>query len=170
MRRPVTIGIVVVTHRIAAPAATIFDVLADPRNHRRLDGSGMVRSPVTHRRIRGVGDVFVMNMYVATIGHYQMINHVLDYEPHRRIGWEPRPGPGHPDAAANPLGWGQRWSYQIDPDSPTTALVAHGYDCTRAAPGHRARMIDGRVWLGAMTTSLGNLATLAAGHATHRTE
>ena len=28
---------------IAAPAATVFDILADPRQHPRIDGSGTVR-------------------------------------------------------------------------------------------------------------------------------
>ena len=42
----------------------------------------------------GVGDVFVMKMYFDELGEYHMINHVVEYEPDRRIGWEPEAGVG----------------------------------------------------------------------------
>jgi uncharacterized protein YndB with AHSA1/START domain len=81
-----------VSRRIGAPAATIFRVLADPRRHTELDGSGMLRGTVTMTPISGVGDVFVMKMYFSELGDYQMNNHVVEYEPDRRIGWEPAAG------------------------------------------------------------------------------
>ena len=39
--------------------------------------------------ISGVGDVFTMKMHNDEMGDYEMANHVVEYEPNRRIGWEP---------------------------------------------------------------------------------
>lgn len=47
-----------------------------------------------------MGDVFVMKMYFTELGEYEMNNHVVEYEPDRRIGWEPEAGRGHPNAAS----------------------------------------------------------------------
>ena len=44
--------------------------------------------------VRGVGDVFVMRMYFTELGNYHMINHVVEFERGRRIGWEPEAGRG----------------------------------------------------------------------------
>jgi hypothetical protein len=38
--------------------------------------------------ISGVGDVFVMKMYFAHLGDYEMNNHVVEYQQDRRIGWD----------------------------------------------------------------------------------
>jgi hypothetical protein len=89
---------VTVSRRISAPASAIFQLLADPGRHRDLDGSGMLRGVVPGPVICGVGDVFVMKMYFGELGDYQMINHVVEYEPGQRIGWEPEAGRGHPNA------------------------------------------------------------------------
>jgi hypothetical protein len=83
-----------VSRRIGATAAAIFGVLADPGRHVVLDGSGMVRGAVTATPICGVGDVFVMKMFFAELGDYEMNNHVVEYELDRRIGWEPEAGQG----------------------------------------------------------------------------
>ncbi|MFJ6216655.1 hypothetical protein ACIQGZ_25500 [Streptomyces sp. NPDC092296] len=94
--------VVVVSRRIGAPAAGIFRNLADPGRHPDLDGSGMLRGSVFDAVVSGVGDVFVMRMHNERYGDYEMNNHVIAYEPDRRIGWEPRPGrgqhSGHVDA------------------------------------------------------------------------
>ena len=60
-------------------------------------------------RISGVGDVFVMKMYFTELGEYEMNNHVVEYEPDRRIGWEPEAGARAPQCrlggfAADPPG------------------------------------------------------------------
>lgn len=47
-----------------------------------------------------MGDVFVMKMYFTELGEYEMNNHVVEYEPDRRIGSEPEAGRGHPNAAS----------------------------------------------------------------------
>jgi len=97
-----------VTRRINAPASRIFELLADPRRHPDLDGSAeftgdskMLQGAVSDELITGVGDVFVMRMYLEDVGDYLMINRVVDYEPNRRIGWEPAPATRrHPKTAS----------------------------------------------------------------------
>ncbi len=49
---------VTVSRRIKAAAGDIFRVLADPRRHLDIDGSGMLRGAVSEVMISGVGDVF----------------------------------------------------------------------------------------------------------------
>jgi hypothetical protein len=50
---------VAVSRRIATPAADMFLILADPRRHTDLDGSGMLRGAVSDGVVSTVGDVFV---------------------------------------------------------------------------------------------------------------
>ena len=154
MRAPVK-----VSRRIGAPAAMIFRVLADPRRHTELDGSGMLRGTVTMTPISGVGDVFVMKMYFSELGDYEMNNHVVEYEPDRRIGWEPEAGRGHPAAAAaaSERRWGQRWSYELVPDGHSATIVTEIYDCSLVPAATRRNMDDGEVWAGDMARTLERL-------------
>jgi hypothetical protein len=124
-----------------------------------LDGSGMVRGAVTTTPISGAGDVFVMKMYFAELGDYEMNNHVVEYELDRRIGWEPEAGRGHPGAAAEAGAgrWGHRWSYELIPDGPDATIVTEIYDCSRAPADARADMDDGEVWAEAMARTLERL-------------
>jgi uncharacterized protein YndB with AHSA1/START domain len=156
---------VAVSRRIAAPAHDIFQVLADPARHAEFDGSGSLRGPATTAVVSGVGDVFVMKMYFAHLGDYEMNNHVVEFEPDRRIGWEPEAGRGHPDAAPDrpgPARWGHRWTYELTPDGPDATIVTELYDCSRAPEQDRAEMDDGRVWAGAMADTLARLDALCA--------
>ncbi|GAB4106316.1 hypothetical protein GCM10028790_53350 [Micromonospora taraxaci] len=151
---------VAVSRRIAAPAADIFRILADPRRHTELDGSGMLRGAVSDRPIGAVGDVFVMRMYYSPYGDYEMNNHVVEYEVNRRIGWTPEPGRGHPDTApgATPLRrWGHRWAFELIPDGPAATIVTETYDCSPLPADERAAMDDGRSWITSMTATLERL-------------
>jgi len=154
-----------VSRRIGAPAAVIFRILADPRRHVELDGSGMVRGAVTTAPVSGVGNVFVMKMYFSELGDYEMNNHVVEYERERRIGWEPEAGRGHPGATADADGgrWGHRWSYELVPDGPNATIVTEIYDCSRAPAEARADMADGEVWAEAMARTLERLEAACAG-------
>ncbi len=150
-----------VSRRIEAPAAVIFRVLADPGRHLELDGSGMLRGAATTAPVSGVGDVFIMKMHFSELGDYEMNNHVVEYEPDRRIGWEPEAGRGHPDAAADQDGsrWGHRWSYELVPDGADATIVTEIYDCSRAPDAARSDMSDGKVWADAMARTLERLDT-----------
>jgi Polyketide cyclase / dehydrase and lipid transport len=149
-----------VSRRIAAPASTIFGVLADPVRHLELDGSQMLRGAVTTAPVTAVGDVFVMKMYFAALGDYEMNNHVVEFEQDRRIGWEPASGRGHPEEGG---AWGQRWSYELTPDGPGATVVTEIYDCSRVAAAERAGMKDGRVWMDSMAETLERLDRACTG-------
>ena len=157
---------VAVSRRICAPAHDIFQVLANPARHLEFDGSQSLRGAGSPALISGVGDVFVMKMYFPHLGDYEMNNHVVEYEPDRRIGWEPEAGRGHPSAAApgspDSARWGQRWSYQLTPDGPGATIVTEIYDCSQAPEGERAGMDNGKIWVEAMTETLERLDALCA--------
>jgi hypothetical protein len=156
---------VAVSRRICAPAHDIFQVLANPVRHPELDGSGSLRGAVSTTMIAGVGDVFVMKMYFAHLGDYEMNNHVVEYEQDRRIGWEPEAGRGHPATAPDSpdsTRWGQRWSYQLTPDGPDATVVTEIYDCSRAPGEERAGMDNGKVWIESMAKTLERLDALCA--------
>jgi RNA polymerase sigma-70 factor, ECF subfamily len=156
---------VAVSRRICAPAHDIFQILANPVRHLEFDGSGMLRGAVSTSTISGVGDVFVMKMYYSDLGDYEMNNHVVDYEPDRRIGWEPEAGRGHsrvgPDSS-EPARWGHRWAYRLTPDGPDATVVTETYDCSRAPEDKRAGMDNGKVWIESMTKTLERLDALCA--------
>jgi uncharacterized protein YndB with AHSA1/START domain len=152
-----------VSRRIEAPAARIFEVLADPRRHTDLDGSEMLRGAVSDDVITGVGDVFSMRMYLEEVGDYVMMNYVVEFEPNRRIGWEPAPG----DAAASedgeyPIGVpaGHRWSFELTPDGSDATIVTEVFDCSSASEELREATQNGETWIDSMATTLARLDSL----------
>ena len=52
-----------VSRRIEAPAALIFEILANPQRHMDFDGSDMLRGAVLDHPISDVGDTFTMKMH-----------------------------------------------------------------------------------------------------------
>ncbi len=160
-----------VSRRIEAPPEIIFAVLADPRRHLEIDGSGMLRGAASDGPVTGVGDVFVMRMYYSRLGDYDMNNHVVEFERNRRIGWEPEAGDSYPDVESQDAAerrWGHRWSYELTPDGPGATIVTETYDCGRVPADERVSMDDGRVWRAAMAETLERLdraSTLRHGEA-----
>jgi len=120
----------------------------------------MLRGAVSTAVVSGVGDVFVMKMYFSELGDYEMNNHVVEYEPNRRIGWEPEAGRGHPDAdpqSPAPARWGQRWTFELTPDGPDATIVTEIYDCSGAPEDERADIDNGNIWVESMTKTLERL-------------
>jgi uncharacterized protein YndB with AHSA1/START domain len=70
---------------IAAPAPTIFTILADPRQHARIDGSGTVRDAVDGPARLELGSTFGMKMKVGA--PYRTKNKVVEYDADRLIAW-----------------------------------------------------------------------------------
>ncbi|MEE1757608.1 hypothetical protein [Streptomyces sp. SP18BB07] len=156
-------AVVAVSRRIGAPAGDIFRILADSGRHPDLDGSRMLRGGVSDAVVSGVGDVFVMRMYYERYGDYEMINRVVEYEPGRRIGWEPRPGRGHPDATAPGAAWGHRWIFDLLPDEGGATVVTEIFDGSRMPEDKRAEVDSGRAWWQTqMLSTLDRLAELCA--------
>jgi uncharacterized protein YndB with AHSA1/START domain len=97
---------------VPAPAAAIFDVLADPAMHPVIDGSGTVRAPLPGNPVRlALGARFGMAMRI--VGNYRMTNEVVEFEEGRRIAW------CH-------IG-GARWRYELTP-APAGTLVRETFD------------------------------------------
>jgi hypothetical protein len=152
---------VTASRRIEAPAGALFRLLADPARHLDLDGSGMLRGAVADAGLSGVGDVFVMRMHYEPYGDYEMRNHLVEFEPDRRIAWEPRPGRGHPDATAPAAAWGHRCAFDLHPDGPEATLVTETFDGSRLPRNRRAEVHSGQAWWRAqMGITLDRLATL----------
>ena len=119
------------SRRIEAPVAIIFDILASPQRHMEFDGSDMLRGAVVDRPISGVGETFTMRMH--RLGRdYLMLNHVVEFEPDRRIFWEPAPGDlatagGDRSKVGIPAGY--RWGYILTPDGDDATVVTEVFDC-----------------------------------------
>jgi hypothetical protein len=146
-----------VSRRISASAMEIFGVLTDPKVHFAIDGSEMLRGPETAGVVTGVGDIFVMNMYFEALGNYQMDNHVVEFEPDRRISWEPVAGSDHPGAGTRV---GHRWGFILSPDGPDATIVTEIYDCSRAPQAFRQDMHNGTMWVQSMEDTLRRLDEL----------
>jgi hypothetical protein len=71
---------------IHAPAAKIFDILANPYRHHEIDGSGTVVQPKagTPERL-SLGATFAMDMKIKT--SYLTTNHVVEFEENHVIAW-----------------------------------------------------------------------------------
>jgi hypothetical protein len=160
------------TRRIKAAATTIFAILANPQRHMDFDGSDMLRGAVLDHPIAHVGDTFTMKMH--RLGDdYLMINHVVEFEPDRRIFWEPAPGDpsraedDDPSKVGIPAGY--RWGYILTPDGDDATVVTEVFDCgTVTQEVRRSLLSDGGAWINgnnpmleSMTASLERLEKIS---------
>ena len=142
-----------VSRRIDAPAAAIFEILANPQRHMDFDGSDMLQGAVHNRPITAVGDTFSMKMH--RLGRdYLMINHVVEFEPDRRISWQPAPGDvdtagGDPSRIGVPAGY--RWGYTLAPDGDDSTVVTEIFDCGPEENRHILLNEDG-AWINGSTS------------------
>lgn len=106
---------------IRAPAAAIFDVIADPSRHVDFDGSGSVRNASFEAPARLFkGAVFVMGMKRSL--PYGMANTVVEFEENRVIAWEPQFANGRARRF-----FGRIWRYELEPVEGGT-LVRETWD------------------------------------------
>jgi hypothetical protein len=123
---------------IDAPSGAVFAVLADPRRHAEIDGSGMVQSAPDATPITAIGQVFTMAMFRTDLGEYRTDNHVVDFADGRRIAWSTG-REGQPPA-------GVRWGWALDPIDEARTTVTHTYDWTEVTdPAVLARVQFPRV-------------------------
>lgn len=104
---------------IAAPAETIFELIADPAQQPRWDGNDNLAEATTGQRVRQVGDVFAMTLTLGTVRE----NHVVEFGEGRLIAWRPSE-PGAPPP-------GHLWRWQLAPIDDGTTRVTHTYDWTQ---------------------------------------
>ena len=151
-----------VSRRIEAPAAPIFAILADPQRHMDFDGSGMLRGADLDRPISDVGDTFTMKMH--RLGDdYLMLNYVVEFEPDRRIFWEPAPGDpsrtegDDPSKVGIPAGY--RWGYILTPDGDDATIVTEVFDLGRVSEEIRPAMLrDSGTWINGNNSVLESMA------------
>ena len=160
-----------VSRRIEVPAALIFEILANPQRHMDFDGSDMIRGAVFNRPISGVGDTFAMKM--NRLGRdYLMLNHVVEFEPGRRIFWEPAPGDlptagGDPSKIGIPAGY--RWGYILTPDGDDATVVTEVFGFGSLSEENRQTLLrEGGEWINgtnavleSMTASLERLEKIS---------
>jgi uncharacterized protein YndB with AHSA1/START domain len=154
-------GFVSVSRRIEVPAEQLFALMADSANHPLIDGSGMVREPVPGVLVSGVGDAFVMNMHHDRFGYYQMRSEIIEYEPDRRLVWEPVRVAAPDEEEEAPESGRYRWGFDFAPDGNGATIVTESFDCTRSGEDLREAVNEGEGWRDAMTASLAKLELLA---------
>lgn len=117
--------IVSASRDIAAPAARIFDLIADPARQPEWDGNDNLRHAAAGQRVRAVGDVFRM----TTTQGKERDNHIVEFDEGRRIAWKPS-GVGEPQA-------GHLWRWELEPIDESTTRVTHTYDWTQLTDERR---------------------------------
>lgn len=148
---------IVVTSTVRVPAGDLFAVLADPRRHVEIDGSGMLRPGADAQPVTGAGQVFTMEMHLPSLGDYRTENHVVDFVDGRSIAWMTA-REGQPPA-------GVRWSWELLPADDGCTTVVHGYDWSRVTdPAVLARVSFPRVSAEAMQESVRRVAAAATAH------
>lgn len=117
--------IVSASRRVAAPAAAIFELIADPARQPEWDGNDNLAQAVPGQRVRGVGEVFVMTLTHGPVRE----NHVVEFDEGRLIAWRPaEPGSAPP---------GHLWRWQLDPVEDAATVVTHTYDWTELSDPSR---------------------------------
>ncbi len=96
-----------VSRVIPQPAERIFDLLADPNSHTRIDGSGSVKADVSGPDRLELGSKFRMGMKLGI--PYRITSTVKEFEENRLIAW------AH-------LG-GHRWRYELAPVDEGTRVT-----------------------------------------------
>lgn len=111
--------VVSASREISAPAAQIFELIADPSQQPLWDGNDNLAEAPPGQRVRAAGDVFTMAL--TKTGAVRE-NHVVEFDEGRRIAWRPAM-PGQ-----NPLG--HLWRWELEPIDSSSTRVTHTYDWT----------------------------------------
>lgn len=141
-----------VQRTIAAPAAAIFAVLADPQGHVAIDASGMLQD-ATGEPVQRAGDQFVVHMDREALndfpmGHYDVTVDITDYEQDRLIAWtilgQIKPQIGHV------------YGYRLEPTGDGTVVTSF-YDWSAIDPKWREANIFPVIPESALRATLGIL-------------
>ena len=98
---------------VAAPAAELYALAADPRRHRELDGSGTVRDNTSTPAELVVGSKFSTKMRMYGVP-YRITSTVTALKPNELVEWR------HPV--------GHRWRWEFEPLSRTLTRVTETFD------------------------------------------
>ena len=98
---------------VAAPAAELFAMAADPRRHSELDGSGTVRDNIKAPSKLAEGSKFSTKMRMLGLP-YRITSTVTELKPDEVVEWR------------HPLG--HRWRWEFESLSPTRTRVTETFD------------------------------------------
>jgi hypothetical protein len=134
--RAVEVERVELTRRIPASASCIFAVIADPRGHVAVDGSGMLMAAPGARIITAVGDTFVIDMDREPLGDvpmgkYQVENLVTAFQQDRELAWAP--------GTLGKKPFGHIYGIRLAPVSDTETEVLHYCDWSGIGEKFKAR-------------------------------
>lgn len=116
MTTPEETKVVSATRDIAAPAAQIFELIADPSRQPEWDGNHNLGEAAAGQRVRAVGEVFRMTLANGKVRD----NKVVEFEEGRSIAW----CPGNEGAAPA----GHLWRWELAPLDDQHTRVTHTYD------------------------------------------
>ena len=102
---------------VAAPASELFAIVADPRRHHEVDGSGTVGDNIRAPERLEVGSRFSTKMRMYGVP-YRMTCTVTAVTPDQLIEWR------HP--------FGHRWRWEFHAISPTSTRVTETFDYSDA--------------------------------------
>jgi hypothetical protein len=102
---------------INKPASELFDFIANPKNHPKIDGSKMVRGKAYGPTRLSKNSWFVMRQLRLGKIPYLMPNKVVEFEEGKRIAWR----------NASP----SRWRYEFVAQSNGTTQVTQYLDCSQ---------------------------------------
>ena len=98
---------------VGAPAAELFAIVADPRRHHELDGSGTVGDNIVAPDQLVAGSRFSTKMTMFGLP-YRITSTVTAMKPDELVEWR------------HPLG--HHWRWEFVPESPTVTRVTETFD------------------------------------------
>lgn len=98
---------------VNAPAAEVFALVADPRRHHELDGSGTVGATIDAPANITAGARFSTRMRMFGVP-YRITSTVTELQPNRLVEWR------HP--------FGHRWRWELDEVAPGRTTVTETFD------------------------------------------
>lgn len=111
--------VVVATGELDAPAAAVFELIADPARQPDWDGNDNLAHADLGQRVRAVGDVFTTTLTIGAVRE----NHVVEFTEGRLLAWMPAE-PGGPPV-------GHLWRWEVESLEGGRSRVIHTYDWTR---------------------------------------
>jgi hypothetical protein len=116
---------------VNAPADEIFAIVADPRRHHDLDGSGTVLEAIEGQERLTSGARFSVRMKQYGVP-YRITSKVTDFTEGRVVEWQ------------HPLG--HRWRWELTPLSERATLVTETFDYSQLG----AAKASGLKWFGSL--------------------
>lgn len=149
------------TRRIRASAHALFEIVASPEGHVRIDGSGMLDAAPDARPLTAPGDVFDMEMDRTPLGDipglvkYTVRNTVTQFVADHLVEWT--------IGGVDQPPFGHVYGWRLDAVSDAETDVTNYCDWTNITPELRARRPDWPIVpVEMLEQSLANLDAIAS--------